>query len=201
MTVEIREEKKKIKENSSVTSEFLITSTAHVWSLNFLGLPFLQESLVSAYSPLRWPFFHTLIWLTGEQHSGAGAAHVPHQSRSAWMWESERVLKRHRAAAHPGPDLSSVQHQLTWEGESNTLAEATVSNLTTKKKNKNYNSEWHKADPLMAEKTKVWERKNSDPIPLHRFGSQGSCTWSLKAAVSGNNFAAVDAAATPLLFA
>lgn len=49
------------KENSSVTSEFLITSTAHVRSLDFLGLPFLQESLVSAYSPLRWPFFHMLI--------------------------------------------------------------------------------------------------------------------------------------------
>lgn len=61
MTAEIRKEEKKIKENSSVTSEFLITRAAHVRSLNFLGLPFLPESLVSAYSPLRWPFFHTLI--------------------------------------------------------------------------------------------------------------------------------------------
>lgn len=61
----------------------------------------------------------------------------------------------------PGPWPVSVQHQLTWEGESNTLAEATVSNLTTKKKN--YNSEWHNADPLMAEKTQSVGEKEFRP--------------------------------------
>lgn len=45
-------------------------------------------------------------------------------------------LKRQRAAAHPGPDLSA--YNISWPGRErvNTLAEATVSNLTAKKKKK-----------------------------------------------------------------
>lgn len=171
----------------------------------FLGLPFLQESLVSAYSPLRRPFFHALIWLTGEQHSGAGAAHVPHQSRSLGrecgksengFETADTVLPRTR-----GPDLSA--YNISWPGRERVILYSwSHDEQSDLKKKQFYNSEWHNADPLMAEKTKVWERKNFYPIPLHRFGSRGSCTWSLKAAVSGNNFAAVDAAAaTPLLFA
>lgn len=129
---------------------------------------------------------------------------MPHQSTVARR-ECGKVtgLKRYRAAVHPGP--VTIQHQLTREEESNTpLAKATMSNLTKKYSStpqKKKDSEWHNVDLLMAAKTKVCMRKNFYPIPLHRFGSQGSCTWSLKAAVSGNNFAAVDAAATSLLFA
>lgn len=110
-----------MKENSSVTSEFLITRAAHVRSFNFLGLPFLLESLVSAYSPLRWPFFHTLIWLTVEQHSSAGGAHVLHQSSSVWMWESERSETIWCRGA-PRPCPVTLQHQSNWEGQSISLA-------------------------------------------------------------------------------
>lgn len=81
---------KELRETNSFTSEFLITSAAHVWSSNYLGLPFLSDfcSLVSAYSLLCSPSFNMLIWLTVEQHSSASWAHVRHQSNSAWMWEN-----------------------------------------------------------------------------------------------------------------
>lgn len=105
-----------LKKNSSFASDFLINSAAHVWRFNFLGLPFLPDSLVSVYSPLCSPSFHMLIWLTVEQQSSAGSAHVPHQSHSVWMWESERS---YMTSCHgiSKSCLVSVHHQPNWEYE------------------------------------------------------------------------------------
>lgn len=112
-------EVKKMKEKRSFTSEFLINTAAHVWSSNYLGLPFLSDfcSLVSAFFTLRSLSFNTLIWLTVEQHSSASPAHVPHQSNSAWMWEnglSEMTSCHSISKPLPG----QYKHQLAseWDG-------------------------------------------------------------------------------------